>query len=390
MSELAVLGGEPAFPEGVPFVRAPAPPLELVVARLRPSYDRGILTNGPLVAEFEAAAGERLGVGHAVAVSSCTAGLMLALRALDLEAPVLLPGFTFSATAHAVAWNGLRPAFAECDPATFQLDCADATARADGIGAVLATHVFGAPCDVAGVEALAESVGAPALFDAAHAFGARYDGKPIGGFGAAEVFSLTPTKLVIAGEGGLVATNRDDVAASVRIGRDYGNPGDYDTRFVGLNARMSEMHAAVALESLAQLDDHLTLREALARRYVEGLEPVPGVATQRVGVGDTSTWKDFTVAIDATEYGVSRDALRAALRAEGIDTRCYFDPPVHRQQAYAASSPPVLPVTERVAASVLSLPLYRDLTPGVIDRIVDVLRDVHRRADNVAAAHGVG
>lgn len=390
MSELAVLGGEPAFPEGIPFVRSPAPPLDRVVERLRPSYDRGILTNGPLVAEFEAAAAERLGVRHVVAVGSCTAGLMLSLRALQPGAPVVLPGFTFSATAHAVAWNGLRPVFAECDPETFQLDCADATRRASGTGAVMATHVFGAPCDVAGVEKLAESLGVPALFDAAHAFGARHDGKPVGGFGAAEVFSLSPTKPVIAGEGGVVATNRDDVAASVRIGRDYGNPGDYDTRFVGLNARMSEIHAAIGLESLAQLDDHLALRAALAQRYIEGLETVPGIATQRVGVGDTSTWKDFTVRIDAAELGVSRDALVAALRADGVDTRNYFDPPVHRQQAYAASSPPVLAVTERVAASVLSLPLYPDLTPGVIDRIVDLLRNVHLRAGKVAAAHGAG
>src|SRR5207244_1156009 len=123
-----------------------------------------------------------------------------------------------------------------------------------------------------------------------------------------------------------------DVATSVRIGRDYGNPGDCDTRFVGLNARMSELHAAVGLESLAMLDEHLAHRELLAQRYRAGLATVPGISTQLLAPGDRSTWKDFTIAIDAAEYGVSRDLLATALRAEGVDTRCYFDPPIHRQR----------------------------------------------------------
>jgi dTDP-4-amino-4,6-dideoxygalactose transaminase len=386
MTGLAVLGDERAFPTPVPFVRVPTPPLERVVERLRPSYDRGILTNGPLVAELESAAAARLAVRDAVAVASCTAGLMLALRALAIDGPVLLPGFTFSATAHAVAWNGLRPVFADCDPATFQLDCVDAAQRVDSVGAVMATHVFGAPCDVDAVEALARRAGVPAIFDAAHAFGARRGEKPVGASGAAEVFSLSPTKPVVAGEGGIVATGDPDLAAALRIGRDYGNPGDYDTRFVGLNARMSELHAAMALESLVELDEHLAIRRRLAERYARGLEAVPGIATQRVPPEDASTWKDFTVSVDASAYGVDRDALVIALRAEGVDTRCYFDPPVHRQQAYAALDPGALPVTEQVATSVVSLPLYRDLEPETIDRIVEIVERVHRHSREVSLA----
>jgi dTDP-4-amino-4,6-dideoxygalactose transaminase len=285
-----------------------------------------------------------------------------------------------------VAWNGLRPVFADCDPATFQLDCVDAAQRVDGVGAVMATHVFGAPCDVDAVEALAGRAGVPAIFDAAHAFGASRGEKPVGASGAAEVFSLSPTKPVIAGEGGIVATGDPDLAAALRIGRDYGNPGDYDTRFVGLNARMSELHAAMALESLVELDAHLAIRRRLAERYARGLEAVPGIATQRVPPEDASTWKDFTVSVDASAYGVDRDALVMALRAEGVDTRCYFDPPVHRQQAYAALDPGALPVTERVATSVVSLPLYRDLEPETIDRVVEIVERVHRHSREVSLA----
>lgn len=384
-----MLGGTPTFPEGIPLVRPPVPPLDRVVARLEPSYRVGRLTNGPLVRELEEQAAARLRVRHIVAVSSCTAGLMLVLRALDPAGPVVLPSFTFSASGHAVRWNGLRPVFAECDPRSFQLDTADAATRVEKgekVGAVLATHVFGAPCDVDAVAKLAGDWNAPVLFDAAHAFGALRGRVPVGGFGDAEVFSLSPSKVMIAAEGGLVATNRDDVADAVRIGRDYGNPGDYDTRFVGLNARMSELHAAVALESLTELDDHLETRLKLARRYCDLLDEIPGLSPQLVDDGDRSTFKDFTLAVDASEFGVSRDQLVVALRAEGVDTRCYFDPPVHRQTAYADVRSAPLPVTEQVASSVVSVPMYRSLQESAVEQIGDILAAVHAHHQEIVAA----
>jgi dTDP-4-amino-4,6-dideoxygalactose transaminase len=344
-----------------------------------------MLTNGPLVRELEAVMADRLAVRHVVAVSACTAGLMLSLRALAPDGPVLLPSFTFSASAHAVAWNGNQVRFAECDPHSFQLDLDDASQRLDGIGGLMATHVFGAPCDPAAVVALGARAGVPVVFDAAHAMGARSNGTPIGGFGDVEIFSMSPTKPVVAGEGGIVATNRDDVAESVRIGRDYGNPGDYDTRFVGLNARMSEIHAAIALESVGELDEHLAKRRALARRYCDGLGTVPGVAVQRTHGGDELTWKDFTVRIDPEAFGADRDTLVRALRADGIDTRNYFDPPVHRQRSHAA--PGVrLPTTDAVSSSVVSLPLYRTLDDITIDRIVDVIAVLQAHSAQLAAA----
>lgn len=383
---LAVLGGTPAFPDGLPFVRPPVPPLARVLERLAPSYDRGMLTNGPLVRELEQAAAERLGVRHVLAVSACTAGLMLVVRALVPEGRVVLPSFTFSASAHAVAWNGLQPRFAECDPDTFLVDLDDAEAQLDGAGGLMVTHIFGAPCRPDEVERVAAKAGIPVIFDAAHGLGSLHRGRPLGGFGAAEVFSLSPTKPVVAGEGGLVATNRDDVAEFVRIGRDYGNPGDYDTLFVGLNARMSELHAAVALESLAELDEHLEIRRSLADRYCRALAPIPGIRVQRLERDDRSTWKDFTIGVDAETFGIPRDGLVTALRADGIDTRNYFDPPAHRQQSHAASVERPLPVTDHVASEVVSLPLYRSLSPADLDRVVSVIAGVHAAASAVATA----
>lgn len=387
MKHLAILGGEPAFPEPVPFARPATPPLERVMERLRPSYERGMLTNGPLVRSLEEQAAERLGARHVVAVASCTSGLMLTLQALKPRARAVVPSFTFSATAHAAVWAGLEPLFVECDPDSFHIDTADAARRAEGhdVSAILATHVFGAPCPIEAVEALGQRLEAPIVFDAAHGFGALRNGRPVGSFGTAEVFSLSPTKPVVAGEGGLVATDDEALAEVLRIGRDYGNPGDYDSRFAGINARMSELHAALGLESLATVEETTSVRQELAAAYGRALADVPGLALQRVADGDRSTYKDFTVAIKPT-FGLARDVVVKALSLEGIDTRCYFSPPVHRHQAYAHLGPFDLPVTEEAAGQVISLPMFNSLPESSIARIADVIATLQANAAEVTAA----
>jgi dTDP-4-amino-4,6-dideoxygalactose transaminase len=383
----AVLGGRPAFPDGLPFFRPAKPPLDRVAARLAPSYERGVLTNGPLVRQFEAEAADRLGVPHVVAVASCTTGLMLVFDALARRGTaVVMPSFTFSATAHAARWAGAVPRFAECDVRSCQLDVDDAARRLDGASLLVGTHVFGAPCAPEDVEKLGLSAGVPVVFDAAHGFGATCDGRPLGTFGDAEVFSLSPTKPMTSGEGGLVALRDDDLAARVRLGVDYGNPGDYDTRFAGLNARMSELHAAVGLESLAELDEHLAVRRDLADCYRVALGAVDGVTAQHVDPRDVSTYKDFTVIVDETVFGLDRDTVAAALRAEGIDTRPYFYPPVHRQQAYADLPAADLPATDWVSDRVISLPLWRDMPRTAVTTVVEVLAELGARAAQVGDA----
>jgi FlaA1/EpsC-like NDP-sugar epimerase/dTDP-4-amino-4,6-dideoxygalactose transaminase len=383
----ALLGGTPAFAHGLPFVRPTRPPIEEVMRRLEPSYECGVLTNGPLVAELEDRIAERIGVRHVVAVSSCTSGLMLVLQALtEGRGRVVMPSFTFSATAHAAAWNNCTPVFAECSSTTFQLDLEHAKRLLDGASALVATHVFGAPCDPRSVTELAASFGVPVLFDAAHALGAVAGGTPIGGFGAAEVFSLTPTKVLVAGEGGLIATNDDALADRMRIGRDYGNPGNYDTQFVGLNARMSEFHAAMALESLRKFAGSLERRRYLAGLYRSYLEDIPGVGFQEVPAGDVSTFKDFTITVDADRFGTTRDALAQALKAEGIDSRMYFDPPVHRQSAYSHLDVADLPNTDELASSVLSLPMFPDLRNEHVERVTDRIAAVQRHASELDAS----
>ncbi|HEX6423570.1 MAG TPA: DegT/DnrJ/EryC1/StrS family aminotransferase [Acidimicrobiales bacterium] len=389
MTAPALLGGRPAFPDGLPFFRPATPALDRVVARLAPSYDRGMLTNGSLVRQFEAEVAARLGVPHVVAVASCTAGLMLVYQALSRPGTAaVMPSFTFSATAHAARWAGAVPRFADCDVSTCQLDVADAKGRLDGASVLVGTHVFGAPCTPEEVEELGRSAGVPVVFDAAHGFGATRGGRPLGTFGDAEVFSLSPTKPMTSGEGGIVATRDAALAERVRLGVDYGNPGDYDTRFAGLNARMSELHAAVGLESLVELDEHLAVRRALADRYRVALAGIPGVTPQAVDPGDASTYKDFTVIVDESAFGLDRDTVARALKAEGIDTRPYFHPAVHRQEAYADLAPADLPRTDWLADRVISLPLWRAMPPTAVSTIADVLGNLADHADEIVGTAG--
>lgn len=384
----AALGGAPAFPDGLPLVRPALPDTPALARRLEAILASGQLTNGPTVRELEETAADYLGVRHVVAVASCTSGLMLVLQACGPHGPVVLPSFTFSASAHVVHWAGGTPVFADIDPASLTIDPRDAAARLPHASALLATHLYGTPCAVEDLQDVADTAGVPLVYDAAHALGSRRRGRLVGGYGTAEVFSLSPTKVVVAGEGGLVATNDDAVAGACRIGRDYGNPGDYDCRFPGLNARMSELHAAVALASLEALDARVAHRNALVDRFKSVTAGLPGLAFPAVDDGDTSTYKDLTLLLDPPAFGLTPAQLAAALRAEGIDSRRYYSPPVHRQKAYAGLGPEPLPVTDRVAEQVLTPPLWSHMDEGQIEAVAGAVVACHRRAGEVRGALG--
>jgi dTDP-4-amino-4,6-dideoxygalactose transaminase len=375
----AILGGAPRFPRGLPLARPTVADHAGVTEAVARILSSGVLTDGPYVRRLEERAARYLGVRQCVAVSSCTAGLMLLLRATDLSGDVVVPAFTFAATAHALAWNNLRPTFCDVDPATLT---ADPRAVVGAIGArssaILATHTYGTPCDVEGLTDVAARAGVRLYFDAAHAFGSRHGGRAVGGFGDAEVFSLSPTKPLIAGEGGIIATDDDVLAERCRIGRNYGNPGDYDCLFVGLNARMSEFHAAVALASLEDIEDRIQRRIALAAAYRDALADVEGITFPRVPVGDRSTFKDLTILVEEETFGLDAAHLGRALAAEGIETRRYYSPPLHRMRAYSAhpGAARELPVTDHAAARVVTLPLWCDMTRHHIDGVADAMRNI--------------
>jgi dTDP-4-amino-4,6-dideoxygalactose transaminase len=397
----------------VPFVRPALPSAE----SLQPAFDEiirsGRLTKGPYCERLEQAIAKRLGVRHAVAVSSCTVGLMLVYRALDLSAgscrsrrsavdacpvatmeplsrfgvvrtgsrseplgEVVMPSFTFLAAAAAIVWNNLRPVFVEVDPQTTNVTPqAIRAAITPRTVAIAACHNFGNPCDIAALEALAAEYNLPLVVDAAHGFGASVHGRPVGAGGTVEVFSLSPTKLLVAGEGGIVATDCDCLAHFVRMGREYGNDGSYDALFPGVNGRMPEMSAAIALEGLSLLDDVSAERNRLAQAYREELGDLPGIGFVQTMPGAVSSYKDFSITVDPTRFGMTRDGLRRLLAAQGIETRAYYNPPCHRQTAFEhfhdRSKP--LPVTELLSARSLALPIGAHVDRAVVREVCDVI-----------------
>ncbi len=353
-------------------------------------YDTGIITNGPVVRRLEAEVRDALHVEDAIGVSCCTSGLMLALRCKGLDGKVALPSFTFFATAHAVIWNGLEPVFVDVDADTWNISTEalkQVLGKDDDISAVMPVHIFGNPCDVDSMEALAYKHGLSLIYDSAHAMGAKVGDNWIGGFGDAEVFSLSPTKMVVAGEGGVITTNDGELAKRLIAGRNYGNTGDYNPSFVGLSARMSEFHAALAIESFSMLELNVPRRNAIADRYMDALSILPGVTSQTIREGNRSTFKDFTILIEEEKFGLSRDALSWHLSNEGIDSRKYFYPPVHRTTAYWESwgkkYDEQLPVTNRLSKQALSLPIWSHMEMSIVDRVVESIHGAHERAEEI-------
>jgi dTDP-4-amino-4,6-dideoxygalactose transaminase len=374
--------GTRQFAAKIELVRPALPDFDDLAGEMRAIVGSGMVTKGQHLRRFEAAIAEHLGVKHAVAVSSCTCGLMLTYQGLGLTGDVVVPSFTFMATVSALVWAGLRPVFADVDAGTTNLDPAAAEAAiTPNTSAIVAVHNFGNPADIAGLQAVADRHGLKLIFDAAHGFGAHYQGAPVGSQGDAHVYSLSPTKLLIAGEGGIVATNDDQLAHNVRIGREYGNSGSYDSAFAGINARMSEFNALLGLHSLAGLEDAARRRNEVVQLYHEQLGRLPGIGFQQVQPGNRSSYKDFSITVDPVAFGLTRGELAQGLAAANIDTRTYYNPAVHRQSAYRTyDGGRPLPHTEWLSAHSLSLPIWSNMSDEVAQSICDAIAGIHAGA----------
>ncbi len=391
---LAILGGPAAYPNGLRQLKPTLPSYTAVGPRWAQCFETGALTKGDALREYEERLAKHLGVRHAIAVSSCTAGLMLIFDGFRGRRAIL-PSFTFMATAMAASWAGLDLVFCDVHPETWSLDPAavEAVIEREGItgdeGVIVPVHVFGTPADTDAFDAVSTRTGIPVVYDAAHGFGALRRGAPVGREGLAQAFSTSPTKLLITGEGGVVATDDDAVAEHVTVGREYGNPGDYNAIFPGLNARLAESNALLGIAGLDLLEAEAQRRNHLATVYRQAFDELPGIAFQRVDPLDRCSYKDLSITVRAADFGLSRDELVRVLGAEGIPTRAYYDPPAHRLLAFADVGPAFeerLPVTARLADEIVSLPLYGSLTDEDVERICGCVRGAHERAANVRAA----
>lgn len=377
--ELAVLGGTPMFAEPLHVGRPNIGDRERLFERFNDILDRRWLTNnGRYVQELEGRLCEITGARHAIALANATIGLEIVTRALDLTGEVIVPSFTFVATAHALQLQGIVPVFCDIDPSTHNIDPENVrsliTARTTGI---LAVHTWGRPCDVESLETIARDHGVKLLFDAAHAFACSSGGTMIGGFGDAEVFSFHATKFLNTFEGGAVVTNDDALAARVRLMKNFGFKG-YDTVVdTGTNGKMSEVSAAMGLTGLESLDEFIAVNARNHRTYREELEGIPGISVMRYDETERSNYQYVVLEVDERLTGVSRDRLVDILWAENVMARRYFYPGCHMMEPYRTLYPDAgvrLEHTEQLVQRVLSLPTGTAVGEAEIRAICSIIR----------------
>lgn len=335
--------------------------------------------------ELEMEVESLLKVGKALSFPNATSALMLALKAFDLKGEVILPSFTFSATGHAVIWNGLTPVFADIRPDTFNIDPKDVERKiTPKTSAIIGVHCFGCPADIDALETIAKKHKLKLIFDSAHALGSKYKGKPIGGFGDVELFSLSGTKVVTSAEGGIATSNDKIFMQKMHLGRNYGAASDYNCEYIGLNGKMSEFHAAIALESMALIDEMVEKRLRLAQVYKKRLSEIPGIGFQYVPDYCVTTFKDYAVLIDPVKFGAHRDELVAALSGENIHSKKYFFPQ-HRMTAYKSINHRAerLEITEQVADNIICLPMYSHMSEDTLEKVCFAVYRFHNSRKNL-------
>jgi len=378
LADLAINGAAPAFDDQLHVGRPNMGDRDAFMRHVGDIFDRRWLSNdGPLVQEFERRVAAHLDVKHCVAMCNGTIALEIAIRALGLEGEVIVPAYTFVATAHALQWQGITPVFADIDPATHTLSPEAVrkmiTPRTTGI---IGVHLWGRAAPVEALEAVAAEHDLELMFDAAHAFTCTHGGRKIGNFGRCEVMSFHATKFFNSFEGGAVVTNDDELARTMRLMRNFGFSGLDQVSYPGTNGKMIEIAAAMGLVNLDAIDDVIAANRVNYRAYREALAGIPGVRVLEYDERERNNFQYIIMEV-APDCPVSRDALIDALRAENILARRYFWPGCHKMEPYRSLFPHaglLLPATEAAAASVIVLPTGQTMDPHKIGVVAQVIR----------------
>jgi dTDP-4-amino-4,6-dideoxygalactose transaminase len=382
VSDLAVCGGAPLFADHR-YVGRPNLPDRAVIHRyVDEILDRNWLTNaGPVVTELEDRLARILGVEHCVATCNGTVALEIATRALGLTGEVIVPSFTFVGTAHALQWQEITPVFCDIDPLTHTIDPKRIesliTPRTTGI---IGVHLWGRACAVAELDEIAQRHGLRVVYDAAHAFACTHQGRPIGGFGNAEIFSFHATKFFNTLEGGAIATNDAELANRARLMKNFGFTYYDEVVHVGANGKMNEVAAAFGLAGLDRVDEVIERNHANYLTYCDVLDGIPGIRLLPFDDTEKRNYQYVVVELDEGEFGLTRDEVVVALHRENVIARRYFYPGCHRLEPYRSYFPNaglLLPETTAVASRVICLPTGAAMHPGDIARLGGLLAQLH-------------
>lgn len=388
LADLAVFGGRPAFADKLHVGRPNVGDRQSFLDRVGGILDRRWFTNsGPCVAEFEQRVADMSGAKHCIAMCNGTVALEIATRALDLRGEVIVPSFTFVATAHALQWQKITPVFCDIDPQTHNIDPAAVerliTPRTTGI---LGVHVWGRPCEADALQEIANRYGLKLLFDAAHAFGCSFAGRPIGQLGSAAVLSFHATKVVSTFEGGAVLTNDDSLAQKIRFMKNFGFSHYDEVAHLGVNGKMSEVCAAMGLGGLDAFPSFVGINARNQDLYQKGLAGAAGITFFQHDPQHTPNYHYVVIEIDEEVFGLSRDAIYRCLHAENVLVRRYFYPGCHKMEPYRSYYPHaslLLPETERLVRRVLVLPTGTGISPDEIAKVCDLLRALQAHAAGI-------
>jgi dTDP-4-amino-4,6-dideoxygalactose transaminase len=387
VQDLAVMGGIPLFDRILHVGRPNLGNKESFFKKAENIFDRVWLTNkGPYVQEFEREIAALTGTKHCIATCNGTVALEIAIRALELREEVIVPSFTFIATAHALQWQAITPVFADIMERTHTLDPESVeqmiTPRTTGI---IGVHLWGNPCDIEGLAYIAEKYGLKLMFDASHALGNRYHENMIGSFGKAEVFSFHATKMINSFEGGAVVTNDDELAEKIRLMKNFGFSGMDNVIYIGTNGKLNEMAAAMGLTSLESIASFKARNKKNYMLYKSLLNQVPGIQLLNADYDDGGNHQYVVVMVDE-QYGLSRDQLMHLMQAENIRVRRYFWPGCHCMEPYRSYYPHaglLLPVTKKVAQHVLVFPTGMDVDEPDIIRICELIKFVQQHVSEI-------
>jgi dTDP-4-amino-4,6-dideoxygalactose transaminase len=389
-SHLAIFGGLPLYLKPLHVGQPVIENRDLLLSDFDSVMRSGQLTNnGPRLKEFEAAVCRITRTRHCVATCNATVALQIAARALRLTGEVIMPAFTFIATAHAMEWIGLTPVFADVDPLTHTLDPASAEACISSrTSAILPVHLWGHVCHTQTLRDICDRHQLRLMFDSSHAFGCQHHETAVGGFGELEVFSFHATKFVHAFEGGAIVTNDDEIAERCRRLRAFGIVGLTEISDVGTNGKMHELSAAAGLRSLMSMPERMTTNAVNRLTCIEQLRTIPGLSVLPVPDGDVTNGQYLVVCVDEDRFGLSRDQLIRILRTEGVFARSYFAPGCHRAEPYVRADAGVhvrvaLPVTERLSQTILQLPTGPAVSIQDIRSMGWLMRLIHRSADQI-------
>jgi dTDP-4-amino-4,6-dideoxygalactose transaminase len=378
---LAILGHPPALEEklyvGLPNIGN----RDRLLKRFNDIFESKQLTNnGIFVQDFENRIAELTGVRHCIAVNNATSGLQIAIRAMGLSGEVILPSFTFIATAHALQWQGISPIFCDIRADTHNLDPLSVEERiTPQTTGIIGVHVWGRPCDIEALEDIASRNRLKLLFDAAHAFGSSYNGKMIGNFGEAEVFSFHATKYINTLEGGAIITNDDQLAHKARMMRNFGFIHNEMTATVGINAKMNEISAAMGITGLESMDEWISRNFEIYKIYQLGLDHIPGIRLMPYDETSACNYQYIILEVDETKTHVNRNQLINILHAENVMARRYFYPGCHRMGPYNskwATEGFQLPETERIVEKVVALPTGQSVSPENARLICTIIQKI--------------